>query len=97
MIAKMFYNFSPFKADFFKDLESHQIKIITLLLETLFGSQVAVLDVSARFVNEISILVGNKYSKIMEEKQMKQSVSFVSGGYPGNAGDLVVDCYLAPF
>ena len=97
-----FYNFSPFKADFFTDLESHsQIKIIDVAgkgaFGDAFGSQVAVLDVSARLVNEISyILIGNKYSKNYGRKTSETGVSFVSGGYPGNAGDLVVDCYLAP-
>lgn len=97
-----FYNFSPFKSDFFKDLEGYsQIKIIDVAgkgaFGDAFGSQIAVLDASARLVNEISyILVGNRYSKNYGRKTNKTGVSFVSGGHPGNAGDLVVDCYLAP-
>ena len=47
--------------------------------------------------NEVAfILKGNRYSDNYGRMTNNAGVSFVSGGYPGNCGDLVVDSYLAP-
>ena len=96
------YNFSPFKSDFFKNLEDHpHIKIVDVAAKAAFGDRfrdrISGLDVSARLVNEVAfILKGNKYNDNYGRMTNDAGVSFVSGGYPGHSGDLGVDSYLAP-
>jgi hypothetical protein len=98
----IFYNFSPFRSDFFINLEDHpNIKIVDVSAKAAFGdsfrNRIVGLDVSARLVNEVAfILRGNKYSDNYGRITNKAGVSFVSGGYPGNSGDLIVDSYLSP-
>ena len=98
----IFYNFSPFRSDFFKNLEDHpHIKIVDVSAKAAFGdtfrNRISGLDVSARLVNEVTfILKGNRYSDNYGRMTNNAGISFVSGGYPGNSGDLVVDSYRAP-
>lgn len=100
--VNILFNFSPQPSKFLTDaVNQPQIKIVDAASKGAFGTaytgRVHLLDISARLVNEISFsLKGNSYSHTYGRITNNAGVSFVSGGYPGNFGDLVVDSYLAP-
>ena len=96
------YNFSPKPSRFLAEaVNQSKIKIVDAASKGAFGSvpegRVYSLDISARLVNEISFsLIGNRYSATYGRTTNNANVCFVSGGYPGELGDLVVDNYLLP-
>jgi hypothetical protein len=99
---KMLFNFSPQSSDFFNTLADYpKIKIVDVSSKGAFGNcfkdRVNALDISARLVNEIKfILMGNIYNSSYGRTTDSLGVSYISGGYPGNFGDLVVDNYASP-
>ena len=100
--CQLFVNFSPCKSNFFLNLSNYpDVLIVDVAAKGVFDAslkdRVHILDISARLVNEVSyLLTGNSYSNNFGKSTDRLDVGLVSGGYPGDYGDLVVDNYLNP-